>query len=453
MEFELILKIGDKDGTVSSVSLGQICRSKVDDVALLGLELSESKQVLTRLQHEIVTTQFKSISHDRGPCACCATTPSIKDYQNARFRSLFGDVTLRVPRFSKCDCTDAGPRKPQRRWISAELECVQSELAARLSYQHASDVLHMLLPIGKGHSASTVRARTLRVGQRLDAELTAVSAPSMHPSSVISIGLDGGYVRHCDAPAAHNFEIIAGRVLAEDGSQRSVAFVRTVDEHSRTRVQHAVAALGGANKDLRVFTDGDGALRDLQLAVLPDAIHVLDWYHLTRRLTVLSSVINGKPAAAELQTHDQDRLSKWMDSVKWRLWHGRSIGANEWVQDMLERMQRLCKGKGEKNPTIKRMLKHATELQGYLQNNADSIPNYRQRYRAGERIATSFVESAVNQIIDKRMSKSQQMRWSPESAHLLIQVRTSVLDGRLREDFARWYPGFAANDSTQQKRA
>jgi hypothetical protein len=67
--------------------------------------------------------------------------------------------------------------------------------------------------------------------------------------------------------------------------------------------------------------------------------------------------------------------------------------------------------------------------------------------------ATSFVESAVNQIIDKRMSKSQQMRWSPQSAHRLIQVRTSVLDGRLRKDLARWYPGFAANDSTLQKQA
>ena len=52
----------------------------------------------------------------------------------------------------------------------------------------------------------------------------------------------------------------------------------------------------------------------------------------------------------------------------------------------------------------------------------------------------------------QRMSKSQQMLWSPESVHLLIQVRTSVLDGRLREDFARWYPGFAVNDSVQQKR-
>ena len=60
------------------------------------------------------------------------------------------------------------------------------------------------------------------------------------------------------------------------------------------------------------------------------------------------------------------------------------------------------------------------------------------------------VESAVNQIIDKRMSKSQQMRWSPQSAHLLLQVRIRVIDGRLRQDFERWYPGFTANDATLQ---
>ena len=75
--------------------------------------------------------------------------------------------------------------------------------------------------------------------------------------------------------------------------------------------------------------------------------------------------------------------------------------------------------------------------------------------RTGDFVPTEtrnqLVESAVNQIIDKRMSKSQQMRWSPQGAHLLLQVRTSVLDGRLREDFARWYPGFAANDSALQE--
>jgi hypothetical protein len=40
------------------------------------------------------------------------------------------------------------------------------------------------------------------------------------------------------------------------------------------------------------------------------------------------------------------------------------------------------------------------------------------------------------------------MRWSPQSAHLMLQVRIRVIDDRLRQDFERWYPGFAANDAT-----
>jgi hypothetical protein len=53
-----------------------------------------------------------------------------------------------------------------------------------------------------------------------------------------------------------------------------------------------------------------------------------------------------------------------------------------------------------------------------------------------------------NQIIDKRMSKSQQMRWDTKSAHELLQVRVRVIDGLLRDDFARWYPAFPANQSS-----
>jgi hypothetical protein len=302
LAFELILRVKDEDDVQTDVSLGELCQGEVSDVALLGLSLSESKRVLTRVQSEIVTRQFESMVHERRACACCLATPSIKDYQPIRFRSLFGDVDLRVPRYAKCGCAAAGtgPRTPQRRWISAELECVQSELAASLSYQRCAQVLRRLLPIGRGHSASTVRARTLRVGRRLDAELTASVAPSPHPSSVTAVGLDGGYVRHSAAEGGQSFEIIAGRVLAKGGLQRSVAFVRSVDKNSRTRVQHAVTALGGADDGLRVFTDGDGTLRDLQLSVLPEATHVLDWYHLTRKLTVLASVIDGKEAAREL---------------------------------------------------------------------------------------------------------------------------------------------------------
>ena len=87
------------------------------------------------------------------------------------------------------------------------------------------------------------------------------------------------------------------------------------------------------------------------------------------------------------------------------------------------------------------MRRRIKELLRYLQNNQDSMANYGRRYRGGQRISTAFVESAVNQLIDKRMSKSQQMRWSPVGAHALLQVRAELVDGRLDAAFARWYPG------------
>ena len=97
---------------------------------------------------------------------------------------------------------------------------------------------------------------------------------------------------------------------------------------------------------------------------------------------------------------------------------------------------------------VKLIRRFTKELLGYLHFNRDSLPNYGQRYRAGKRISSSFIESAVNQLIDKRMSKSQHMRWDPKGAHLLLQVRVRVVDGQLRDDFSRWYRGFPSNIAT-----
>jgi hypothetical protein len=41
------------------------------------------------------------------------------------------------------------------------------------------------------------------------------------------------------------------------------------------------------------------------------------------------------------------------------------------------------------------------------------------------------------------MVKKQQMRWTPRGAHLLLQVRTRVLNDQLAGDFRRWYPGLS----------
>ena len=101
-------------------------------------------------------------------------------------------------------------------------------------------------------------------------------------------------------------------------------------------------------------------------------------------------------------------------------------------------------------PVAVRMRRLIKELLRYLSNNSDSLANYGRRYRSGRRISTAFVESAVNQLIDKRMSKSQQMRWSPQGAHALLQVRAELVDGRLNTAFSRWYPGFSGENHFYQ---
>ncbi len=89
-----------------------------------------------------------------------------------------------------------------------------------------------------------------------------------------------------------------------------------------------------------------------------------------------------------------------------------------------------------------KLLKTMHEFDSYVHANATRIPHYGKRRRAGEAISTSFVESAVNQLINKRTVTKQQMRWTPQGAHLLLQIRTRVLNDQLADDFHRWYTAF-----------
>lgn len=67
----------------------------------------------------------------------------------------------------------------------------------------------------------------------------------------------------------------------------------------------------------------------------------------------------------------------------------------------------------------------------YIQNNQNMIPNYGEKYRYDETITTAFVESTVNEVVAKRMVKKQQMQWTYEGAHAILQTRTAVLNGDL----------------------
>ena len=90
------------------------------------------------------------------------------------------------------------------------------------------------------------------------------------------------------------------------------------------------------------------------------------------------------------------------------------------------------------------------ELETYIRNNRESIPNFGERCRQGETISTAFVESTINQVVSRRFVKKQQMQWTLSGAHLLLQTRTKVLNEDLDDLFRRWYPKFRSQPQTQE---
>ena len=58
-------------------------------------------------------------------------------------------------------------------------------------------------------------------------------------------------------------------------------------------------------------------------------------------------------------------------------------------------------------------------------------------------ISTGFIESLVNCLLAKRFAKKQSMQWTPQGAHLLLQVRTRTLNGDLVSTFRKSYPDFS----------
>ena len=185
------------------------------------------------------------------------------------------------------------------------------------------------------------------------------------------------------------------------------------------------------------------------LFLCPESEHWLDWFHVTMRLTVMGQLAMGlalewvpvEPLGDEddevLERLDVSRLQEHLERLKWHLWHGNVYRALQIIEDLECDLDSPV----ERSERAKKLLKAVSEFRHYIEANQTFIPNYGDRYRHGEAIASSFAESTVNQVVSKRMVKKQQMRWTQRGAHLLLRVRTRVLNDDLRATFERWYPG------------
>jgi hypothetical protein len=92
-----------------------------------------------------------------------------------------------------------------------------------------------------------------------------------------------------------------------------------------------------------------------------------------------------------------------LERLKWSLWHGNLYKALH----KIDGIEALSYNFEESYPKFKHLAKAVEEFHTYVENNGTFIPNYGERYRYGEAIATGFVESTVNQVVSKHFCKRQ----------------------------------------------
>jgi len=344
---------------------------------------------------------------------------------------------------------------------SPELLYLESKFASLMSYGLSVKLLEEVLPIEGSINTTSVRNNLHSVGQRLESELGEEKGSYIEgcprdwsklprPDLPLVLGMDGGYVRSYDRKLSNkgNFEVIVGKSIKADGTSKQFGGVYCYDTKPQRRIFEVLKSQGmQMNQQVTFLSDGDEKLRELQFYLNPNAEYLLDWFHITMRLTVMNQTVKGL-SKKDLKL-DTDILKK-LEGIKWYLWHGNVFRALQLLKDLVDDLEMLIFD-GNSRLEVKKLFKMVREFESYISNNGSYIPNYGERWRNGEAIATGFVESTVNQVISKRFVKKQQMRWTPKGVHLLLQVRMLVLNEELPGKFQQWHPGFRVDSQPNQQ--
>ena len=458
MKFRVQVVCIAEDGAEQQQSVLELERQELA-METLGLSLAEGKAVLQGLQEFVCERQTADFLQQARTCPCCGQQRSLKGDGLTSVHTVYGTVRLSNPRWRHCQCRSGKGQsfRPLQSWLggqtSPELLYLENKWASFIPYGGVARLLEDVLPRADTLNAVTIRNHVLETAARMEADLGEEKSVLFEgseedweqqplPNGPLTVGLDGGFVR-----AAHKegfFEVIAGKSVLEFrrsdeeqiASSKCFSFVQIFDDKPRRRLWELLKSQGMQENQQVVFlSDGGDSVRHLQEYLHPFSEHWIDWFHITMRLTVLQQQVKGLRAE---EPNLAEETAKELERIKHFLWHGNTFQALQRLEGLLMDLE------FPETPSelTRKVAKSLGEFETYIRNNEEFIPNFGERRRNGERISTAFVESTVNQVISKRMVKKQQMSWTLRGAHLLLQVRTQVLNDELAAVFRQWYPQF-----------
>ncbi len=168
------------------------------------------------------------------------------------------------------------------------------------------------------------------------------------------------------------------------------------------------AVQGGYGSLQKTIVMGDGAhwLRNMYDELFPDAIQVLDYYHMCENVYTY---------ARYLYPTDDARRKDWAESVITRIDEG----------DLDEALASIPAAYAARLPA------GVPNLRTYLSNNRDRM-NYKALRQQGINIGSGAVESGNKKVIQQRMKQSG-MRWNIKSGQSVASLRAKSASGRWEE--------------------
>jgi hypothetical protein len=415
------------------------------DIADLGLTLAEAKLVLAGVQREIVAAQARHHAVRRPECPRCGGVCRVKDYRDHALQTLFGRVAVRLPRFrcAACGGIEAGIGWPSHCRSTPELDRLRAHLCALMTYRTAADLLEQMFPVGAGRHHETLRRRTLKAGEALGG--CAVTRPDT--ASAVVVTLDSTFIRSCAAGERH-LEVRVGNAETTSGGRQVFGAVARAGSDIAGLIRRALDAVGRTGDTaLTAFTDGCPGLRRILADAGVTTPPMLDWFHVAMRLQHLKQIAAGLSDDDPARAAAKAVVVAEVERLRWRVWNGKAKDAQisiDRIRAVVPQFQSEPDGRKSIAPSRKLWTAlHA--LDGYLTGQSAHLVDYAERHRAGLRVGTSLTEGTANFLVNRRMAKSQQMRWSRRGADLLLQVRCAVYNGTLGSGFGQRF--LPANDS------
>ncbi|MEJ2410928.1 MAG: hypothetical protein P8Y48_16910 [Novosphingobium sp.] len=406
------------------IELGMIgAPSGVDGV---GMHLTTAQYVLSALQSAVVTIQEQALKARAAEIRRADPTLFLKDYRSRSVQSLFGTLVIHVPRLVRRGSRLAPPCFFQSSARSStEYNLLRSRLGAFMSFRMAEGLIGDLFPCATGQARSTARRHVLRQAAQIESVATRTGQTSPQPCAAINLGIDTTFVRSAAADGARHHEVLIGVGSNDRAETVKLGAVIAVTDKPHRIIEHTLHALSHTGETQIIsFTDGDKMLRGyLKLAGL--SAPLLDWAHLARRVQIAKITAKGLRNVTIAERRTRPKILKAMDSIHWRLWHGRIERARKAMRQVITMLRHFeCdRPRAQPVPSARKLRAAIGKLEDYVAGQSAYLTNYGKRQRHGKPVGTATTEGLANSLVNQRMNKRQQMRWSAQGAHAVVTVR------------------------------